>query len=125
MNNPLKFLFYGFLALLLLVAGLLLIPLGNSPEITDNSSTGMACGGFAGIECPLGFECVTPERGYPDMMGTCQPGLDGETQQSLYSFANKMKAGVIEMQRWIRSTIWSISQKLNPNRPPPFGLPGR
>ncbi len=28
------------------------------------------CGGFAGTQCPSGYECVT-EGDYPDASGTC------------------------------------------------------
>src|SRR6187402_2726748 len=42
---------------------------------TDGEGTlGAQCGGFVGIPCATGFECVT-QGGFADAIGTCQPAL--------------------------------------------------
>ncbi|MFH0979473.1 MAG: hypothetical protein V1803_00820 [Candidatus Roizmanbacteria bacterium] len=40
------------------------------PETTQPSGEKIFCGGFAGVECPEGYECQL-EGSYPDAGGTC------------------------------------------------------
>lgn len=44
-------------------------------KTTDGEGTlGAQCGGFVGIPCATGFECVT-QGGFADAIGTCEPAL--------------------------------------------------
>lgn len=45
-------------------------------KTSDNGTLGAQCGGFAGIACATGFECVT-QGGFADALGTCEPALIG------------------------------------------------
>ncbi|MBU8897442.1 hypothetical protein DRW03_29345 [Corallococcus sp. H22C18031201] len=71
-----------------LTAGLLLwglfafpVPGGAASDAPRPSSSGQACGGFAGAPCPQGYHCADapsddcdPARGGADCAGVCAPG---------------------------------------------------
>lgn len=71
------------------------------------------CGGFANIKCPTGLTCVSPQRPYPDQMGVCRPGLNGETTQTIYSLYGNIKNSISGVNDWISHEIWALRMRFS------------